>query len=312
MKTLLSVFLASLAFAVSLGARGLCGADLQESGGPFATVPPATQEQLLKLLPDSAKLAATTAGVPRFYAADLYEYIDGEAVGYHAYDFIGLLNQAYKVKDADVTVDIYDMGEPDNAFGVYASECSSNYHFVQIGAEGYLGDTALNFWQGRYYIKLSGLSPKGNMNSVLESFAQSISQRIQGGKSLPPALALFPAEQLVPHSQKFLKKAPLGHDFLAPAFKATYAWDGKASTLVISQAKDIKEALARVEQLRSHFGKFGKVESLNGLGFDAWQGTSPYEGSTIFFARGQHAVIFMQPPVNPEGFLRQLHAGIPE
>jgi len=312
MKTLLSVFLASLALAVSFNLRGLCGAGLQETGGPFATVPPATQEQLLKLLPDSAKLAATTAGVPRFYAADLYEYIDGEAVGYHAYDFIGLLNQAYKVKDADVTVDIYDMGEPDNAFGVYASECSPNYHFVQIGAEGYLGDTALNFWQGRYYIKLSGLSQKGNMNSVLESFAQSISQRIQGGKSLPPALALFPAEQLVPRSQKFLKKAPLGHDFLAPAFKATYAWDGKASTLVISQAKDIKEALARVEQLRSHFGKFGKVESLNGLGFDAWQGTSPYEGSTIFFARGQSAVIFMQPPVNPEGFLRQLHAGIPE
>jgi len=312
MRPLSSLSLISLAFAVSLSAQGLRGAGLQETGAPYATVPPATQAQLLKLLPDSAKLAATTAGVPRFYAADLYEYIDGEAVGYHAYDFIGLLNQAYKVKDADVTADIYDMGEPDNAFGVFASECSPDNHFVQIGAEGYLGDTALNFWQGRYYIKLSGLSQQGNMNSVLESFAQSISQRIQGGKSLPPALALFPAEQLVPRSQKFLKKAPLGHDFLAPAFKATYAWDGKASTLVISQAKDIKEALARVEQLRSHFGKFGKVESLNGLGFDAWQGTSPYEGSTIFFARGQHAVIFMQPPVNPEGFLRQLHAGIPE
>jgi len=312
MKTLSSLFLVSLTLAVSLGVRGLRGAGLQETGAPPATVPPATQEQLLKLLPDSAKLAATTTGVPRFYAADLYEYIDGEAVGYHAYDFIALLNQAYKSKGLDVIVDIYDMGEPANAFGVYASECSPENHFLKIGAEGYLGDTGLNFWQGRYYVKLSGVDQKGNLSSVLESFAQSISERIQEGKTLPLALALFPAEHLVAHSQKFLKKAPLGHDFLAPAFKAAYAWDGKASTLVISWAKDAKEALAQVEQLRGHFGKFGKVELLNGLGFDAWQGTSPYEGSTIFFARGQHAVIFIQPPVNPDSFLKKLNAGLPK
>jgi hypothetical protein len=312
MKTLSSVFLVSVALAASLGVPRWCGARPQESGGPLATVPPATQEQLLKLLPDSAKLAATTAGVPRFYAADLYEYIDGEAVGYHAYDFVALLNQAYKAQGADVTVDIYDMGEPTNAFGVYASDCSPNNHFVQIGAEGYLGDSALNFWQGRYYIKLSGLSQKPDMNSVLESFARSISERLQGGKSLPPVLALLPAEHLVAHSQKFLKKAPLGHDFLAPAFKATYAWDGKTSTLILSQAKDVKEALARVEQLRSHFDKFGKVEPLSGLGFDAWRGTSPYEGNTIFFARGQYAVMFINPPASPEEFLKKLHAGLPK
>ena len=69
---------------------------------------------------------------------------------------------------------------------------------------------------------------------------------------------------------------------------------------------------AQIEQLRSHFGKFGKVELLNGVGFDAWQGSSPYEGSTIFFARGQHAVIFMQPPVNPDSFLKKLNAGLPK
>ena len=312
MKTLSSLFLVSLALAVSLSARGLCGAGLQETGGPSATIPPATREQLLKLLPDSALLAATTAGAPRFYTADLYEYIDGEAVCYHAYDFVALLNQAYKVQDADVTVDIYDMGEPANAFGVYAAECSPENHFVEIGAEGYLGDSALNFWQGRYYVKLSGVSQKGNLNSIFESFAHDISGHIQGGKALPAVLALFPAEHRVAHSQKFLKKAPLGHDFLAPAYKATYVWDGKECTLILSRAKDGKEAQARLEQFRAHFGKFGKVEQLSGLGFAAWRGTSPYEGEALFFAQGQYAVILINPPASPEEFLKGLHAGIRE
>jgi hypothetical protein len=298
--------------AASLCAPRWCSARPQESDGPPATVPPAIQERLLKLLPDGALLAATTAGAPRFYAADLYEYIDGEAVGYHAYDFVALLNQAYKVQDADVTVDIYDMGEPANAFGVYAAECSPENHFVAIGAEGYLGDSALNFWQGRYYIELSGASQKGNLNSIFESFAHDISGHIQGGKALPAVLALFPAEHLVAHSQKFLKKSPLGYDFLAPAYKATYVWDGKERTLILSQAKDGKEAQARLEQLRTHFGRFGKVEALSGLGFDAWQGASPYEGEAIFFAQGQYAIILINPPARPEEFLKGLHAGIRE
>jgi len=311
MKTLWLALLINIALGAGCGAHGLLAAGPQQSGSPSPTVPPATQESLLKLLPDRAKFAATTS-TRRFYAADLYEYIDGEAAGYHAYDFVALLNQAYKVQDADVTVDIYDMGAPTNAFGVYAAECSPENHFVEIGAEGYLGDSALNFWQGCYYVKLSGTDPKGNLNPVLESFARNISDHIHGGKTLPAALALFPAEHLVAHSQKFLKQSPLGHDFLAPAYKATYVWDGKESTLVLSQAKDAKEAQTRLEELRKHFGRFGKVASLNGLGFDTWRGSSPYEGNAIFFAQGQYAAILISPPANPEGFLKGLHAGIPE
>ena len=167
MKTLWLALLINIALGAGCGAHGLLAAGPQQSGSPSPTVPPATQESLLKLLPDRAKFAATTS-TRRFYAADLYEYIDGEAAGYHAYDFVALLNQAYKVQDADVTVDIYDMGAPTNAFGVYAAECSPENHFVEIGAEGYLGDSALNFWQGRYYVKLSGSDPKGNLDPVLE------------------------------------------------------------------------------------------------------------------------------------------------
>jgi hypothetical protein len=310
MKTL-SFTLLIIALGLGCGARGLSARVPQQSSGSSPTVPPATQEGLLKLLPERARFGATI-GASRFFGEDLFEYIDGEAAGYHAYDFVALLNQAYKVQDAEVTVDIYDMGEPTNAFGVYSAECSPGNHFIEIGAEGYLGDSALNFWQGQYYVKLSGTDPKGNVNSVLESLARDISNHIQGGKTLPPALALFPAEHLVVHSQKFLKQSPLGHDFLAPAYKATYVWNGRESTLVLSQAKDAKEAQARAEQLRAHFGKFGKVQELTGLGFDAWRGTSPYEGNAIFFKRGHYAVILLDPPAKPEGFLRQLRARIPE
>jgi len=38
-----------------------------------------------------------------------------------------------------VTVDIYDMGNAQNAFGIYASERSPDNSFITLGAEGYTG-----------------------------------------------------------------------------------------------------------------------------------------------------------------------------
>jgi hypothetical protein len=60
-----------------------------------------------------------------FYKPDtLYQYIDGGADVYLLYDFQVLLHQDFKAGAADITADVYDMGKPEDAFGIYSAERS--------------------------------------------------------------------------------------------------------------------------------------------------------------------------------------------
>ena len=81
---------------------------------------------------------------------------------------------------------------------------------------------------------------------------------------MPELLSLFPPQNLVSHSCKFVKKSPLGHDFLAPAIMASYAFGEKQTTLVITKARP-QGAAKKVGQLRSYFARSGKVVSQPGL-----------------------------------------------
>src|ERR1035437_3876372 len=71
----------------------------------------------------------------RFYASDLYRYMDGGADIYLKYGLVALAHREYKSAGVEMTVDVFDMGGPVQAFGIYASERSPEYHFVDIGAE---------------------------------------------------------------------------------------------------------------------------------------------------------------------------------
>lgn len=251
--------------------------------------------------------AVLPAGKPvRFYSSDLYQYIDGAADVFHAYGLVAMAHQEYKVKDANVTVDVYDMGDPLKAFGIYAAERAPDYHFIEVGAEGYVSGEILNFLQGNYYVKLSAFSEKTKTAALLESVARSISAKIGPDRTMPRAVAWLPTRGLVARSEKYVVKEPLGHEFLAPAATALYRLDGKETTLLVSLAAGANDAAARVARLKEHFTSSGKVAALTGMPAEVWRGANQSEGEMIFFARGPYAVVVIGTPAQPEAFLKEL------
>ena len=82
-----------------------------------------------------ANLSGGSAGAqapPAFYSPDsLYQQIDGGADIYLLYDFKSLLHQDFKSGAAELTVDIYEMGKTENAFGIYAAERSPASNSLQ-------------------------------------------------------------------------------------------------------------------------------------------------------------------------------------
>jgi Family of unknown function (DUF6599) len=290
----------------------LAGAHPAGAGqGGAQPVPPQVRQQLAAWLPEAAAIGGTAAGEPVFYGENLFEYIDGGAEVYHQYQFVALAHRKYKAAEIELTVDIYDMGNALNAFGIYASERAPGYNYIAIGAEGYLNDPVLNFLQGACYVKLSAASTSGRAAAVLERAAKSISAKMGTGKVLPAALALFPTGNKAPRSERFVRTSPLGYDFLAPMFQADYTLAGRKVTLAFSDAGAAREALARVTRLEEHFGKVGKISRATTIAPGASRGSSRYDGDVLWAAKGRYVALLLGVATGGDDLFKSLMARLP-
>jgi hypothetical protein len=279
----------------------------QEEGGQDtapAVIPGAAKAKLAQLLSAASEVGAAPSGEQKYYSSDLYQYIDGGADVYLDYGLVAMVHQEYKSSGTDFTLDIYNLGTPANAFGIYAAESSPDYHFLTIGAEGYGTNEILNFLQDEYYVKLSAFSDKEKTGPLLERFALAVSRRIGPSPSMPAFLSVFPSQALVSHSCRYVKKAPLGHEFLAPAILASYNLGEKPTTLVISKAADAAGAATKIGKLQEYFGHSGKTSPLPGLASMAFSGSNQFEGQAVFFAAGSYTILCLNPPPRPESFLK--------
>jgi len=307
MRTVITYLVSILALPALLLAQEEGGQDIAP-----AVIPAAAKAKLAQLLPEPSEVGATQSGEQKFYSSDLYQYSDGGADVYLDYGLVAMVHQEYKSSTTDFTLDIYNMGARANAFGIYAAESAPDYHFLPIGAEGYCSDEILNFFQDEFYVKLSGFSEKEKAGPALERFARAVSRRIGPSASMPEFLSLFPEQDLVRHSCKYVKKAPLGHEFLAPAILASYILGEKQTTLLISKAPNAAAAALKVGKLQEYFGRSGKTIPLPALAPTAFFGSNQFEGQAVFFAEASYAILCLNPPPQAESFLKTVKDRIAE
>ena len=221
----------------------------------------------------------------------------GGADVYLLYDFQLLLHQDFKAGAADMTADVYDMGRPEDAFGIYSAERSPKFNYIPVGAEGYRSKGVLNFFQDRYYVKLSGSG--ASVDAQLDQLAHTLSTRIGGSRSGPPLLLKLPQLQRVKHSEQYIRKDPLGHAFLAPAYVVTYASTPKESKLLVSVANDAPGAKGRLDQLAKHFKQTGECSPAAELGEGGIRAKNSFEGNIIARTQGRYVIVLLNPP--PDG-----------
>ncbi len=273
-------------------------------GAPRTQASDIAQKQLLTFVGAPLPGNPTAQGAPSFYGPDnLYQYMDGGADVYLLYDFQVLLHQDLKSGQAELTVDIFDMGNSEDAFGMYAAERAPGYNFLDIGAEAYRNEGILNFLQDRYYIKLAGFGP--GSDDLLEKIARVISERIGGAQSIPPLLEKIPQEHRVKHSEQFTRKDPLGHPFLSPAYVVSYKQGESESKLLISVAKDAAEAKSKLESLAKYFRESGKCEAAPDLGDGAILASNSFEGHVIAIAQGRYLIVVVNPAGDAAALLKK-------
>lgn len=182
-----------------------------------------TQAELKSLLPHIAQWAQTEEA-QNYYPENLFEYINGAAEIYLAYDFQELIVSQHQKDQSEmnVAVEIYNMGSGKNAFGIYSAERFSDNTFVDTGLQGYIEEGTLNFLVGQYYVKLLCFDCEGQSADVLKLFSQEIVNKVGGKGSLPLLVQKFPQEGLIPNTEKYILRNFMGYSFLRNGYQANY------------------------------------------------------------------------------------------
>jgi hypothetical protein len=197
----------------------------------------------------------------RTYAPDsLFEYIDGAAESFLAYDFRELIvDQLVREGSAagSLTIEIYDLGAPRNAFGIYSAERYPDSRFIPAGTQGYYEEGSLNFLAGRYYVKMMCYDCGSAAEGFLTGLADSIAGKVPDKPGLPPILSAFPRSGLVANSEKFIRRNFQGLSFLENGFQASYKVDNLEFECFIIESRDAADAAATAGRYLENFAKGG-------------------------------------------------------
>jgi hypothetical protein len=196
-------------------------------------------------------------GDPQIYEPDnLWEYIDGAAEVYLSYDFQKLATQSYdRDEKQSLTIDIYVHSNANNAFGIYSQEKPARSHFLPIGTQGYHEKGILNFFQGRYYVKLIGFHLGDGERSLIVDMAAKIAKRLNEKARFPKPLACFPERGKIENSERYIAMGFLGHGFLRSAFVADYEIEGEKKQLFIIEAADARKAETMLSEYLAYAGE---------------------------------------------------------
>lgn len=209
------------------------------------------EASLHSLLPEIGTWKLSEA--PQNYIpGNLFEYINGAAEIYLAYDFEELIVGQYEKEkasgEASLSVEIYDMGSDRNSFGIYSAERYSESRFIPVGNQGYLEEGTLNFIVGQYYVKLLCFDCGEGSGEVLKSFSQDIAKRVKDKGQFPPVLRYFPQKGLIENSEKFILRNFMGYNFLHDGYTASYTVDGQDFECFIIEGENGEDARKMLEQ----------------------------------------------------------------
>lgn len=250
---------------------------------------------------DLPKGWALIHGPQTYNKKTLFEHINGQAELYLKYGFRQSVFAIYRDKkkaENQIEVDIYDMGNVVQAFGVF-SRFRNEDRPGGFGLDSYLDDHSALFYKGRYFVLFYATESNPD---ILKLFGKLLSSRISDSTPPPKEISFFPKHGLKPGSIQYFPEGLLGHQFLKRGFQGTYEEkvevkvedknrakaEDREFKLFLAVFKDFQEASNALKSYKEDLSKKGKVLSGGSIPFDAraLKGEDPYQGKVIILQKG--------------------------
>ena len=182
-----------------------------------------------------------TGDVEIYDSDNLFDYINGAADLYLSYEFEKLQLQRYNdPNNGSLIVEIYELSTLSNTFGIYSAERPDEGKWLDIGQQGYFEKDILNFYQGRFYVKM--MSMKLEMSAdIMMNIANKIEDVLPKIDDKMELIGLFPEEGKISNSERYINKNFLGYESLSEAYTAKYSIDNKKFDLFIIKNKNSNE-----------------------------------------------------------------------
>lgn len=159
---------------------------------------------LEKYLPQTVKGWKISEEDQHFDQRTLYNYINGGAELYLSYGFVKLISRTYEMSNQPkITVDIFDMNTPQNAFGVFSH--SREKEDGQFGQGSQYSFGLLLFWKSQFYISILASPETEESKEAVFHLAQIIDDSIQEEGQLPEIMNFLPAKSLIKESIKYFR-----------------------------------------------------------------------------------------------------------
>jgi hypothetical protein len=127
----------------------------------------------------------------------LYDYMDGGAEVYLAFDFRSVWARRFAGPgELEVTLDIYDMGSPEEAFGIFSS--AREDPDAGIGQDSEYGYGLLRFRQGRYFVTVTASEEDEASEKAVLDVGREVVKHLGPPGPAPDILACLPEPSLRP------------------------------------------------------------------------------------------------------------------
>ncbi|HVN57991.1 MAG TPA: DUF6599 family protein [Bacteroidales bacterium] len=217
---------------------------------------------------------------PAYTPENLWDFIDGAADNYLSHGFEELTVAEYEKGKNAIKLEVYRLHDNISAFGIYSTERSSGFRFLNIGSQGYRTEDALNFFKGRYYVKIRTNAKSTRVRQMLEPLAVKVADAITGEASMPKTLLDFPEAGKKSNEETYISEGVLGHEFLKGAFRATYELSDLNFSIFILDFKNPEDcrktigtylAKCKMDPDNSSSGKYVLSDGYNGDIFLSWK-----------------------------------------
>ena len=128
---------------------------------------------------------------------------------YYAYGFQRQAEVEYQAPQFGskplILLEIFDMGTPENAFGIYSFYTYPRMKFEWIGAKAMLSGGYLRFAKGKYFIQIEGYEFATGIREGMIALAKAVAAQINDPPPEPRMLALLPNNNKIYGSTKLFQ-----------------------------------------------------------------------------------------------------------
>ena len=228
-----------------------------------------TLEELFKQLPPEISGWRKSAGFERHGPESLYEYINGGAELFISFEFADMITLKYEKEGEDeIVLDIFDMGTPADAFGVFTQNREETD--PRFGQGGEYNSGLLVFWQDRFYASVMAYPESTEKRELVFSLAAELQDGIGKTGALPPILDLLPQTGLQADSIRYFRhyiwqnsllyispKNILNIDRKNQCLLARYQRNGSSCLLMLVEYPDSDQAESAEKSFREAYLGYG-------------------------------------------------------